>query len=116
MLDLLLLGHDLLVKQVDLLRGNGLFVALGLFPRGGCLSTNVVEGFFAVRAKLGVLKFPCLRSVLNPRPNQISSGGTYVLPVWRLSIFLIVLSHLVEVIFVQLTYKAGKVAVFEVFG
>lgn len=45
-------------------------MALGLFPGCGCLATNVVERFFAIGAKLGVLEFPCL-SVVNTRPTRI---------------------------------------------
>lgn len=69
MLDLLLLGHDLLVEQVDSLFGYGLLVVLSLFPGARCLSSNVVKGFFAVCAKFGVFEFPCLCSVLNTRPD-----------------------------------------------
>jgi hypothetical protein len=42
MLDLLLLGDNLLVEQVDLLRGSGLVVALGLFAGGRGLPANIV--------------------------------------------------------------------------
>lgn len=42
MLNLLLLGDNLLVEQVDLLGGDRLFVALGLFARSWGLSANVV--------------------------------------------------------------------------
>lgn len=83
MLDLLLLGHDLLVEQVDLLCWGGLFIALGLFSRCGCFASNIVEGLFAVGAKLGVLEFPCLCSASEPRPNHNCQfqGVTYILPV-----------------------------------
>lgn len=93
-------------------------MALGLFPGCGCLATNVVERFFAIGAKLGVLEFPCL-SVVNTRPTRIfffSRQCTYVLPIWRLAIFFIILSHLVEIVFVQLSDETSEVAVFEVFG
>jgi hypothetical protein len=74
MLNLLLLGHNLLIEQVNLLCGYGLFVALGLFPGGGGLSSNVVKRFFAVCAKLGVLEFPCLRSFVKPPGPKIRLG------------------------------------------
>jgi hypothetical protein len=60
MLDLLLLGNNLLVKQINLLGGYGFIVGLGLFPWRGGLASNIVEGFFAICAKLGVFEFPCL--------------------------------------------------------
>lgn len=81
MLDLLLLGHDLLVKQVDLLCWGGLFIALGLFPGCGCFASNIVEGLFAVGAKFGVLELPSLCSASEPRPNHHFQGVTYILPV-----------------------------------
>jgi hypothetical protein len=39
----------------------------------------------------------------------------YVLSIRRLSIFFVVLSDLMEVVFIQLPHKTGKIAVFEVF-
>lgn len=64
----------------------------------------------------------CLNShacVICVRPSiQLTvewEGSAYILPVWRLAIFFIVLSHLVEVVFVQLAYETGKIAVFKVF-
>ena len=60
MLDLLLLGEDLLVEEVDLLGRNGLVGRLGLLARSRRFSANVVEGFLAVGSKFGVFKFPGL--------------------------------------------------------
>jgi hypothetical protein len=64
----------------------------------------------------------CLNShafVICVRPSiQLTfewEGDAYILSIWRLAIFFIVLSHLVEVVFVQLAYKTGKVAVFKMF-
>ena len=42
MLDLLLLGDNLLVEQVDLLGGDGLLVALGLLARSRSLPADIV--------------------------------------------------------------------------
>jgi hypothetical protein len=42
MLDLLLLGDNLLVEQVNLLRGSGLVVGLGLLAGGRGLPANIV--------------------------------------------------------------------------
>jgi hypothetical protein len=41
---------------------------------------------------------------------------TYPRSIWRLPVLLIVVPHFVEVVFVKLTDKAGKVAVFKVLG
>jgi hypothetical protein len=62
-LDLLLLGDNLLVEEVDLLGGHRVIVALGLLSRGWCFSADVIEGLFAVRPEFWVLEFPRLFSV-----------------------------------------------------
>ena len=41
---------------------------------------------------------------------------TYTRTIWRLSAVLVVVSHLVKIIFIELSDEACKVAVFEVFG
>jgi hypothetical protein len=60
MLDLLLLREDLLVKQINLLSGSGVVVALGLLAGSGSFAANIVEGILAVGTELGVFKFPRL--------------------------------------------------------
>ena len=117
LLDLLLLRQNLLVQQVNLLRGDGVVIILGLLARGGGLATNVVEGFLAVGAKLGVFELPCLKT------GSEASGGVwgswkhaYILTVWGLSILFVVLSHFVKIILVELSHKTGEIAVFEMFG
>ena len=59
-LDLLLLGENLLVEEVDLLGGDRVVVVLGLLPGRGRFAPDVVERFLAVGSKFGVLEFPCL--------------------------------------------------------
>ena len=73
-LDLLLLGHNLLIEQVNLLCRDRLFIALSLFARCGGFASNIVEGLFAVGAKFGVLELPCLCSGSEPRPNREFPG------------------------------------------
>jgi hypothetical protein len=41
---------------------------------------------------------------------------TYSWAIWRCSIFFIVMSHFVKVIFVQLSHETGEVAMLEMFG
>ena len=41
---------------------------------------------------------------------------TYSWDIWRCSIFFIVMSHFVKVIFIQLSHETGKVAMLEMFG
>lgn len=60
MLDLLLLGENLLVEEIDLLGRDGLVVTLGLLPGRRCFAPNVVKRVLAVGAKLGMLKLPGL--------------------------------------------------------
>lgn len=81
MLDLLLLRDNLLVKKINLLRGDGFIARLSLFSWRGRLSSNVVERFFAVCAELWVLEFPCLL-LCEIRSNQASNWEAYILPVW----------------------------------
>jgi hypothetical protein len=111
-LDLLLLGDNLLVEEVDLLGGHRVIGVLSLLSRGRCFSANVIERLFAVRPEFRVLEFPrlfCVRGV-----PSTWTWGAYILPVWRLAIFLVILANLVEVVLVQLAYETGEVAVLEV--
>ena len=41
--------------------------------------------------------------------------GAYIRSVWRLTRVFVILANFVEVVFVELAHKAGKVTVFEVF-
>jgi hypothetical protein len=79
-LDLLLLGHDLLVEEVDLLGRNRVIVVLGLLSRSRCLSADIIEGFFAVRPEFWVFEFPCLFCVRGV-PSTLARGA-YILSVW----------------------------------
>lgn len=60
MLDLLLLGENLLVQQVDLLCWDGVLMRLGLLSRSRGFPTDIVKRLFTVGAKFGVLKLPGL--------------------------------------------------------
>ena len=85
--------------HVHLLRGRKIFSGcLVWFSWRGSLSANVVECIFVVHLEIGVLEFPGPRSI------------------GRLPIFFIVVADFVEIIFIQLAHKTGKVAVLEVFG
>lgn len=49
------------------------------------------------------------------KANSASNGPTYPGSVRRLATLLVVVPDFVEVIFIQLSHKAGKIAMFEVF-
>ena len=49
-------------------------------------------------------------------PRDAAAGLTYPSTIGGLPAILIVVSHFVEVVFIQLADEAGKIAVFEVFG
>jgi hypothetical protein len=76
-LDLLLLGDNLLVEEVDLLGGHRVIIVLGLFSRGWCFSANVIEGLFAVRPEFWVLEFPRLFSVREVSFNRGHGEPTF---------------------------------------
>lgn len=118
-LNLLLLGEDLLVEQVDLLSGDRVICGLSLFARSRRFAANVIERFFAVGTKFGVFKFPSLFgksvSFLSLLPSDGFGPNTYILTVRRLSILLVILANLVEIVLVELAHKTGKVAMLEVF-
>lgn len=127
-LNLLLLGEDLLVEQVDLLGWHGVICGLSLFARSRGFAANVVERFFTVGTKFGVFEFPGLKGksdcqfLLSLLPSKvswcsvsISRLNTYILTIWRLTILFIILANLVEIVFVELAHKTGKVAMLEVF-
>lgn len=114
MLDLLLLCHDLLVQQVNLLCWNRIFVFSGLFARGRCLPPNVVQRFFAVGPKFRVFKFPRLYAIIRTQSMVFLRGSVaYIGTVWGLPILLVILTDFVKIVFVQLADETRKVAVFE---
>jgi hypothetical protein len=59
-----------------------------------------------------VLEFPSL-SIVSSGSVKSCRGCTNTRAVLGLTIFLIVVSHFVEVVFVQLANKTGEIAVFE---
>lgn len=59
-LELLLLGEELRVEQVELLRGDGVFVGGRLLARRRRLSADVVERVLVVGLELGMFKLPRL--------------------------------------------------------
>lgn len=65
--------------------------------------------------KSGCLNSQAYRHVSLHLPAQIHHNKTYPDTVRRCSSLLIVVPYFMKVILVQLTYKAGKVAVFEMF-
>ena len=98
---LLCLGNDLLVHKVDLLDGY-LFVAkIRGLPGCWSFSSDVVKGIFAVGSELGMLELPGIGPV-----GRGSITGRIV----------VVLSHLVEIVLVQLAHEGGEVRVLKVFG
>lgn len=113
-LDLLLLCHNLLVQQIDLLCWNRIFVVSGLLARGRRLPSNVVQRLFAVGPKLRVLKFPCLYAIIKTL-SMISLRGSvaYIGTVWGLPILLVILTNFVKIVLVQLADETCKVAVLE---
>lgn len=62
-LDLLLLGHDLLVQEIDLLCRDGVIMVAGLFTGRRRFPSNIVQRFLAVGPKLGVLELPSLYTI-----------------------------------------------------
>ena len=62
-----------------------------------------------------MLELPRLLSVSLPSSLSCVEVATYTRPIRVYSIVLITLSNLVEVVFIQLSYKRRKVAVFKVF-
>lgn len=114
MLDLLLLCHDLLVQQIDLLCWNRIFVVSGLFARGRRLPSNVVQRLFAVGPKLRVLKFPCLYAIIKTLSMIFLRGSVaYIGTVWGLSILLVILTNFVKIVLVQLADETREIAVLE---
>lgn len=65
MLDLLLLGEDLLVEEVDLLGGDRVVGRLGLLAGGRGFAANIVKRIFTVCSKLWVFEFPSLWRVIS---------------------------------------------------
>jgi hypothetical protein len=62
-----------------------------------------------------MLELPCLdrsQSLEGEFQNVLTDVG----PIWRRCIVFVVLSNLVEVIFVELPDETGKIAVLEMFG
>jgi hypothetical protein len=115
LLDLLGLGHQLLVHQVDLLDRELALVHGRSLAWRRRLSPDVVQRLFVVRLELGVFEFPRLSG--SATAGKDSSGWrTDIWSVGRCPALFIVLAHFVKVIFVQLADEAGKVAVFEMFG
>jgi hypothetical protein len=113
-LDLLLLRNNLLIEKVDLLCGNRIIVRLCLLSWSRCLSSDVVEGLFAVCSKLGVFKLPGLdKASSETEIKRTATWDPHILSIRRLAILLIILSYFVEVVLVQLSHETGKVAVFE---
>ena len=53
---------------------------------------------------------------ISHKAYPISSKSTYTRAVWRMPILFIIVSHLVEVILVELAHEAGEIAMFEMFG
>lgn len=106
--------HQLSADHVHLLRRQAhLFGVRRVgFARRGCFSSNVVERVFVVHLEVGVLEFPSL-SLVSSGSVKSCRGCTNSRAVLGLTILLIVMSHFVEVIFVQLANKTGEVAVFE---
>ena len=118
MLDLLLLCHNLLVQQVDLLCWNRIFLVPGLFARGRRLPSNIVQRFFAVGPKFGVFKLPRLYTVIRSLSMGVVGiplrfSVAYIGTVWGLPILLVILTNFVEIVFIQLADETRKVAVFE---
>lgn len=62
-LDLLLLGHDLLVQEIDLLCRDRVVMIASLFTGRRRFPSNVVQRFLAVCPELRVLKLPSLYTI-----------------------------------------------------
>lgn len=117
LLDLLLRCGQRLAEDENLLVGNAeLLVGCLRFPRSRGFSSDIIQIILPVSSKLGVLKLPCLCFYqLGHSGHVFKEGKYYRCAVWRLSV-LVIMPDFVEVVFIKLPYKAGKVAVLEVFG
>ena len=118
-LDLLLLRHNLLVQQIDLLGGNGFLVLSSWLARGRGFSSDIIQRILIVGAKFGVFEFPSLRHGLDamPRIKEVKNvRSAYIRTIRRLPVFLVILANFVEIILVQLADETGKVAVLEMSG
>jgi hypothetical protein len=113
-LDLVLHRQKLIADDAYLLRCRDQLFCRCSFSRRWRLPTDAVEVVFPVCPELRMLELPCLRaSVIGVKIT--ARWDTYSGTVWRLPV-LVILSDFVEVVLVELSHKAGKVAVLEVFG
>jgi hypothetical protein len=100
------------------LRGAGAFrlmlssASLLFILKSGCLNS---QACVAVSSWLHQRRAPWL---VGRRALGITKKGRQAYPgtVWRLAILFVVVSNFVEVVLVQLTNEAGKVAVLEMLG
>lgn len=116
-LDLVLRRREGLAQDDDLLRGGECILGLRRFPRRRGLSPDVVQVLFAVCPEFRVLELPCLVAPVldSTLPPTGLADRTYVSPIGTFCV-LFGVSDFVKVVFVELPHKAGKVAVFEMFG
>jgi hypothetical protein len=112
----LLLRDQLRVHQIDLGCWHGFLADLGRFASGWRFSSDVVQRVLVIRFEFRVLELPSLCRKWSADIGKAWADTTNIRPVWRLSGFLIVLANLVEIVFVELANKTGKIAVLEVFG
>ena len=110
----LLLGRDkLCVEQIHLLRWNDILRHDVGFPWGGRLSSDVVERILVVHLEIRMFELPSLQRSVTRRV-QIGVDRPYPDAVRRCAALLVVVSHFVEVVLVQLAHETGEVAVLEV--
>jgi len=113
LLQLLLGCNELVAEHVHLLRRHHHLVGGGVgFPGRRRLPSDVVERIFVVRLEVGMFEFPRLPCVSSCLLD--AHCYTHACTIWRLPVLLIVVSHFVEIVLVQLSDERGEITVLEV--
>ena len=95
---LLRLCRHLLVHQVDLLYGYLLLAQVGLLAGRRRFAPDIIEGIFVVCFEVGMFEFPRVGAVL------------------CIYTIFVVLTHLVEIVLLELTHKPRKITMLERLG
>jgi hypothetical protein len=98
------------IDQIHLLRRYCFFAGLGRFPRSWSFPANIIKRVFVICLEFGMFELPCLHQSVSPRVH-VRTVRTW--PIGRLSVLLVVVPYFVEIVFVELSNEAGKIAMLE---